>query len=910
MGLPVVVLSGFALALAAPWLFRISGRWAPWLLALSALALTGGLLAGIPEIAAGRAVAVSYPWAPALGLHFSLRLDGLSLLFGVLITGVGALILVYSGGYMAHHPYRGRFFGLILMFMAAMLGVVLADNLLLLYVFWELTSVASWLLIGFESQRPEARQAAWQALLVTSAGGLALLAGVVLLGQTAGTFELSALLLRREDAVRSHGLYVPILLLILAGAFTKSAQSPFHFWLPNAMAAPTPVSAYLHSATMVKAGIYLLARLSPALAGTDLWRGLVAGFGTATMLTGAGLTVVHTDMKRVLAYTTISALGMIVLMLGVGSEAAVTAALLFIVAHALYKGAMFLVAGIVDHETGTRDVSRLRGLWRVMPDTAGTALAAFLSMVGAPPTLGFISHEGFLQAMLEPATILAWGVTAAVVLASLLYTAAACILTFRPFLGTHTEPPQVLAPPRNAPPSMWIAAGIPAILGVAGAFFARRIGDLLISPAASAVLGRPVPAKIRPWHGFTPEFALGIGAILAGLLLYASHPLPRRLLARLRAVGRAGPDRIYESLIDGMNALARAQTRLLQNGSLPTYVLVVFVAMAGMMGWALRATGGAVRLGGPPPRAPELLVAIVTLIAAIGIVLFTSRTAVIVTMGVIGYAVALFFAFFSAPDLAIAQFLVETLFVVLVILTLRRLPDFRHLDSRAGAARDAVVALAVGALMSLLLILVSARPPDATLPRYFAEHSQPRAYGRNIVNVILVDFRALDTLVEITVLSAAAVGIHVLLKPGAAPRRPIPSLLLNIAARFLLPIVLLFSIFLLLRGHNEPGGGFAAGLVTAIAIALYLIGAGRRAVRRLLPVQPLALITAGLLLAGASGLWAVAGGGPYLESRWYPGELPLLGGFHPGTPFLFDVGVCLVAAGSILLGMLSLEEQQ
>jgi multicomponent Na+:H+ antiporter subunit A len=763
IGLLAAILSGFALALVAPGLYRVARGTTGWLLALLPLGLAVYFASNAHLVASGHPLHESYPWVPALGVNLSFRLDGLGLLFALLITGVGALILVYAGGYLAGHAQLGRLYAFLLMFMASMLGLVLTDNLLALFVFWELTSLSSYLLIGFDHERGEARAAALQALLVTGGGGLALLAGLLLLGQAGGSLELSTLL-GQADTLRSHPLYVPGLLLILVGAFTKSAQFPFHFWLPGAMEAPTPVSAYLHSATMVKAGIYLLARLSPALGGTDIWVWTVTVVGGATMLVGAWLALVQSDLKRVLAYSTISALGTLTLLLGLGGTLAVKAAMAFLLGHALYKGALFLVAGALDHETGTRDADRLGGLFRAMPVTALAAGVAALSMAGVPPLFGFLSKELSYEAALH-APAAAW-VTAGVVAANILLVAVAGVAGLRPFLGKAIPTPR---PAHEAPPSLWLGplalAGLSIALGVWPALGA----DVLVSAAGTFVLGGAVDTHLTLWHGLTPAFALSAVTLVGGVSVYAGRGLLRRAASRWDSFGRWGPAGWYELALRALSGLALGQTRLLQSGYLRYYLMIVLVTTAGLAGATLVGRG---RLVEPADWSGlhfyDAGLVVLILLATVATVLARSRLAAIAALGVVGYSVALVFVLFGAPDVAMTQFLVETLTVILFVVVFCHLPESPALSRALARGRDAMLAAAVGVLMTALVLIATEVQYHAPISSYFAEHSLPDAHGRNLVNVILVDFRGLDTLGEITVLAVAGVGVYALLKLRAA----------------------------------------------------------------------------------------------------------------------------------------------
>jgi multicomponent Na+:H+ antiporter subunit A len=757
------VLAVFGLALAAPWLCQRTRAVTGWLLALLPLGLTLYFAGFIGQIAGGATVAAAYPWAPALGVSLSLYLDGLSLLFALLILGIGALVLIYAGGYLGAHHHLGRFYAFLLFFMAAMLGLVLANNLFTLFVFWELTSISSYLLIGFTHERVEARAAATQALLVTGGGGLALLAGLIMLGLAGGSFELTSLL-GQAGALQSHPLYLPILLLVLAGAFTKSAQVPFHFWLPAAMEAPTPVSAYLHSATMVKAGVYLLARFSPILGGTSAWLLIVTAVGAATMLTGGVLALYQTDLKRILAYSTISALGMLVLLLGLGTPGAITAAVVFLLAHALYKGALFMVAGTLDHETGTRDVERLGGLWRAMPISAAVAVLAAVSLAGFGPVLSFIGKELALEAVLDSGRLSA-ALAAAMLAGGALFVAVAAIVAIRPFFGAQQPTPKH---PHEAPPSMWLG---PALLAGAGLVFGLlpAIVEAAAGSAAGAILGRPEAAHLSLWHGFNLAFGLSAVSVVAGLGLFLAWSWLRRATPWLVRAFGWGPERWYGAALAGVNALASGLTRLLQNGYLRRYLLAIIITTVALVGGTLVGRRGMpVMLAETDVRFYEVGLAVLISLAALMAVRARGRLTTVAALSVCGYGVSLIYILYGAPDLAMTQILVETLTVIMFVLVFYHLPPFTRVSSLANRLRDAFVALATGSLVTLLVLAVTAAPTDTTVAEYYAAQSQPLAHGRNIVNVILVDFRGFDTLGEITVLSVAAIGVYALrkLRPG------------------------------------------------------------------------------------------------------------------------------------------------
>lgn len=751
------VLSGFVAALAAPWLFRLAPKRTGLLLSALPLVLFVYFLKLVGPVAKGERLVASYPWATELGIRFSFQVDGLSLLFALLISGIGFLILIYSSSYIGQHPQAGRFYAYLLMFMGSMLGLVLADDLIVLFVFWELTSLSSYFLIGFEHEKEEARQAAWQALLVTAFGGLAFLGGAVLMNLAGGSFSLSELS-ARGDLLRADWRYEAMLLLVLTGAFTKSAQFPFHFWLPNAMAAPTPVSAYLHSATMVKAGIYLLARLSPLLGGTASWEFLVTTFGAITLLAGASLALLATDYKRMLAYLTVSALGLLAMLLGIGTTQAVKACMVFLMAHAFYKGALFMVAGAVDHETGTRDLRRLGGLRRAMPITTTAACLAALSLASFGPVLSFMGKELTLEAALH-ADRLRFLVVPATVVGAAVFVAGAGLAGFRPFFGASPTPAH-----HEAPAALWagplLLAGLGVVFGVHPRFLQATLG-----PAVSSVIGQTEAVELALWHGFNLPLALSLVSVIIGLLLYAAWEKSPGLAQRLRPVLARGPERWYELSLASLLRLAVFQTRVLQSGYLRLYILTIVLFAASLTAWALLGRQGwrwAPVLG--DWRLWDFGVVLLILLAAATVTRLQTRLAVIAALSVVGYGTALIFVLFGAPDLAVTQFLVETLVLVLLVVAFYRLPQFAVISSKQVRLRDLTVALVFGGLVATMVLGAASHFHGRELAHFYAERSVPEAKGRNVVNVILVDFRALDTLGEITVLVTAAVGVFALLR--------------------------------------------------------------------------------------------------------------------------------------------------
>ncbi len=761
----IAVLLAFGVALAAPVIVRVAGDRSGWVLALLPAGITAYLLSHGSRVAAGESIVERVAWVSALDIHLSMRLDGLSLVFALMIAGIGTAIVIYAGGYLRGDRQLPRFYLLLLAFMAAMLGVVLSDNLISLFVFWELTSITSYFLVGYKHEDETSRKSALQALLVTAGGGLAMLAGFLILGLVGGTFEISELL-SDPEAIRGHEAYLAILLLVGLGALTKSAQWPFHFWLPNAMAAPTPVSAYLHSATMVKAGVYLLARLSPALGGTPAWFWLLTLAGAATMLAAGSLALLQRDSKRLLAYSTLIALGTLVMLIGVGTPGAISAMIVFLVGHALYKAPLFMVAGSVDHEAGSRDVTALRGLGRVMPITWITALVAGLSAGGLPPLFGFVAKELAYEGLFENPLLLGALIAASAVMVLIVY-----LVAWRPFAGREIHAPSA---PHEAPLSMWLG---PALLAAGGAvlgFAPWLIGDSLMVPAAAAVLGELHPFRLYLWHGFT--LALGLSAVTVALgvvLVWRWRPVHDAL--RSRTLGWTfGPVGGYDALMAGLVRFAAWQTRVLQSDDLRHHMTIILGFTVALTGLTATFRGElAFDLRHEAGYFYEYIVLVLVGAAAISALRAHSRLVAITSLGVAGFGIAIVFVFFAAPDLAITQFLVETLIVIIVALVLIRLPRGSLRETSNGSVRAiaGTIAVAGGALFTVLTLAVTALPFDASLTTFFEAESYPAAQGRNIVNVILVDFRAIDTLGEITVLAVAASGAYALLRRSFGRRR-------------------------------------------------------------------------------------------------------------------------------------------
>ena len=753
IALTLVTLAPFVMAVLVPVIHRVAGEAAAWVAALVPAASFIFLWQAMPTVAHG-ALHGGLEWGGVHGLHLGFRLDELSLVFALAIAGIGAFILVYAGKYLAGHVHRGRFLSFMLMFMGAMQGLVLSDNLVALYVFWELTSVTSFLLIGFDASRMAARRAAVQALVVTGIGGLGLLAAAILFERIGGSWAISEL-----GDLTGHAAYAVLLGLVLVAAFTKSAQFPFQFWLPNAMEAPTPVSAYLHSATMVQAGVYLLARMSPVLGGTSAWTGLLVGFGAVTLLWGAVSALRQTDLKQMLAQTTVASLGLLVLLLGIGTELAVTAAVLYFIAHALYKAGLFLIAGAIEHGTGTRDLTLLGGLRDPMTVTFIAAILAAVSMIGLPPVLGFFAKEEMYAALpgggWEAVTL------AALVIGNALLAAVALAVVIRPFLGNLPTTPK---DPHEAPLAMTVGPVVFGVVALLAGFVPDWFGPQVLAGAASAIAGERIESHMKlGLDVLSPAFLLSLLTWGLALLAYWKLDVIRRQLRRLDGWSF---DRGFDWLMFGLIRLSATVTRTLHHGRLELYLLVLFAAFGAVTLLPLWLLGGLPRL----PDFPQLhffewAVIGMALIGVTTVVMARTRLFAILALGIQGIAVALIYMLFGAPDLSFTQFMVEVLSVVILALVMTRLklddPDPRVLED---LLRDGALALFCGISVMLLLFAVLEGSLDPRLSDFFNANSQPIAHGRNVVNVILVDFRGLDTLGEISVVMTAGIAILALIR--------------------------------------------------------------------------------------------------------------------------------------------------
>ncbi|WP_010486713.1 monovalent cation/H+ antiporter subunit A [Pseudomonas sp. S9] len=900
---------GVILPLMAERLGRSACAVAAGLAPLAALVL---LLSQQGTVFAGDMIRARVQWLPEIGLNLSLRLDGLGFLFALLILGIGLLVILYARYYLAKQEPMGRFFAFLLLFMGAMLGVVLSENLLLMVIFWELTSLSSFLLIGFWSSRTDARKGSRMALAITGGGGLSLLAGVLLLGHIAGSYELSQVL-AAGYAIRAHALYPVVLILVLLGVFTKSAQFPFHFWLPHAMAAPTPVSAYLHSATMVKAGVFLLARLYPALAGTDLWFYIVSLTGLATMLIGACMALFQHDLKGLLAYSTISHLGLITLLFGLNTELGAVAAIFHIINHATFKASLFMAAGIIDHETGSRDMRRINGMWKYMPHTAMLAMVAALAMAGVPLLNGFLSKEMFFSETLNQHMLgsFDWAIPAIATLAggfSVAYSLRFIHDVF--FNGEPINLPKY--PPHEPPRYMKVPVEILVFLCLLVGIVPAYTVAPLLAAAASASLGGELPQySLAIWHGLNLPLLMSFAATAGGVLVYAFRQPLFRWYAGLPAMdAKLAFDQCMVTLVD----FCRLITRRLETGSLQHYLALLLASALVVVTLALGPLPqmrGSVALS-PIDGITALGLGIMALAGLITVIFHRQRLVSLLMLSVVGLMVALAFARYSAPDLALTQLSVEVVTIVLLMLALFFLPAQTRMESSSmRTLRDFILAIGCGVMVAMLAFAVLTRPYE-TISGFFLANSVSGGGGHNVVNVILVDFRGFDTMGEITVLAIAGVGIYAMLDglrliqphadaEGRSWARDRHPLILATLSRVLLPMALLISVFIFLRGHNLPGGGFIAGLVTSVALILQYVASGVQWTQSRLPLNYHRMAGAGVLIAGLTGVGSWLFERPFLTSAFGHFEIPFIGEIELATAMIFDLGVYLTVVGATLL---------
>ena len=920
--LPIIILLPLILGTTLVSLLKQSSR---RLTAFAAVGVSmtslGLLLTQAREVFNGAVITQSWSWLPQLGIDFSFRLDALGLLFALLISGIGTLIYIYAYFYLGPKNSLNKLYLLLMLFMAAMLGISLSNNLILLLVFWELTSISSFLLVGYWSNYDAAQRGSRMALTITGMGGLAMLGGFILLGQITGTYEIDQILTMTAQ-IQSHALFVPTLLLILLGAFTKSAQFPFHFWLPNAMAAPTPVSAYLHSATMVKAGIFLVARLLPLFAGAALFHNLVTFIGLFTLCMAAFFAIFKEDLKGLLAYSTISHLGLIMCLLGIGSPLAVAAAIFHIINHATFKAALFMIAGIIDHESGTRDLRKLSGLWQLLPYTATLTMVTAASMAGVPLTNGFLSKEMFFTELLS-------NLSGPVLICSAIVATLAGIFavaySVRLVHGVFFDGPvgkQVPNKDAHEPPfGMRAPATLLAILCIlVGLFPALLVENIVNSTArASTQVMDFEGAHLALWHGFNMPLLMSLIASIGGLIFYFSLAKGGKIreidldpyLGRLQ--GRVAFDLFLKSLL--LNS--RKFKRWTENGKLQSYILwiVIFsIAIVSLPFLGQGLTTGTREL----THAPALAIVLwLLLFSSCWMMLWFhhERIKAVLISGAIGLVVTMVFICFSAPDLALTQITVDVVTTVLLLMSLSLLPQLTPYESSVSRRwRDALIAIGGGLGIAWITWLILTRDHNS-ISWFFMQQSIPLGGGTNVVNVILVDFRGFDTFGEITVLGIAGIGALCLMDgmrthgttmtQGLSYRFNPSPLMLRITASWILPIALVVSLYIFLRGHNLPGGGFIAGLITALALIIQYMALGQDHAEQLLKAKSGRLyeiwIGTGLVIAGLTGLGAWFWGRPFLTSAHFYVSPPILGEMHLATAALFDVGVYITVVGATML---------
>lgn len=878
-----------------------------------------GLLTNLPTILAGEVVMARVDWMPLLGLNFSLMLDGLGFFFALLILGIGLLIIAYARSYLSRDDNMGEFFTYLLLFQGAMVGIVLSDNILLLLVFWELTSLSSFLLIGYWKHLPAGRQGARMALTVTGLGGLAMIGGMLILGEIVGSYDLSVILLNR-DLIQADPLYIPALILILLGCFTKSAQFPFHFWLPHAMAAPTPVSAYLHSATMVKAGIFLMARMWPVLSGTTEWFVIVTSAGLITMVLGAVIALFKHDLKALLAFSTVSHLGLITMLLGTGTAFGAMAAVFHILNHATFKAALFMSAGIIDHAAHTRDIRLLGGLRKLMPVTFIIVSLAALSMAGIPLLNGFLSKEMMLDEANQ--TVLfgsPWLVPGLAIFGALFSAAYSFRLIGHVFLGPVRE--TYPAKPHDPNAGLWLPPAILVVLVVLIGV-APIIAEPFVKLVTASVLGETamVPeAHFKIWHGMVPALYMSITAVAGGLLMVAFFNPALRLWDR---APRPEAKVIFDSIVEAAVLLAQRLILPLHNGAFSRYAAIgiITIIAAGFHAWVTGTVGAPTRsmqAAGIVPFAGWLML----VAATVGMVLMhRNRLLSLILIGIVGLMVSIGFVFFSAPDLAMTQFTVEVVTIILLLLALNFLPNRTPVESsifrRVCDAGIAVLGgLATFAISYHYLLRDAVSTP---ISEFHLANAYKGGGGTNVVNVILVDFRGFDTYGEIIVLGIAALLIYALTeallsgpvrarllnrKPDQARAGDKHPMMMVVLTRVIMPVVLMVGFFIFLRGHNEPGGGFIAGLIVSIGVVMQYMASGFGWASARLRYPYHGVIGAGVLIAGLTGIGSSFFGKPFLTSFFTYVRIPPFEKFELATAALFDLGVFLAVVGAVMLSL-------
>lgn len=879
------------------------------------------LLSQAPAVFNGTVITQTWSWLPQLGIDFSFRLDALGMLFALLISGIGTLIYIYAYYYLSPKNSLSKLYFLLMLFMAAMLGISLSNNLLILLIFWELTSISSFLLVGYWSNYEAAQRGSRMALTITGMGGLSMLGGFILLGQITGTYQIDQILMMGEQ-IQAHALFVPTLLLILLGAFTKSAQFPFHFWLPNAMAAPTPVSAYLHSATMVKAGLFLVARLLPIFAGAALFHNIVTFIGLFTLCVAAFFAIFKEDLKGLLAYSTISHLGLIMCLLGIGSPLAVAAAIFHIINHATFKAALFMIAGIIDHESGTRDLRKLSGLWQMLPFTATLTMITAASMAGIPLTNGFLSKEMFFT---ELVANLSGPVMIGAAIAGTLAGIFAVTYSIRLVHGVFFDGPlgqQVPNKDVHEPPfGMRAPAILLAFLCIAVGLLPGLLVEKIVNSTTQASTQNFAfeGTHLALWHGINLPLVMSVIAIFGGAIFYFA-------LAKGGAIreidldpklGKLQGRVLFDLFLKNLLLNSRRFRRATENGKLQSYILWIVLFTIGLVGYPLVVNGidtGSREL----THAPVLAIVLwLLLFSACWMMLWFhhERIKAILISGAVGLVVTMVFIGFSAPDLALTQITVDVVTTVLLLMSLSLLPQLTPYESSPTRRwRDAVIAVCGGLGIATVAWLVMTRDHNS-ISWFFIQQSIPLGGGTNVVNVILVDFRGFDTFGEITVLGIAAIGVLSLMDGMRAHGTTItqgltyrfnPSpLMLRITASWILPVALVVSLYIFMRGHNLPGGGFIAGLVTSLALIIQYVAIGQDHAEKMLGAKSGRLyeiwIGVGLTIAGLTGIAAWFWSRPFLTSAHIHVHPPLLGDMHLASAALFDVGVYVTVVGATML---------